>query len=219
MATLQVTLSTITDERRWDIETFSCNGRLDSLGLSYAEDSPKVTVVGRFPDGTEVPCTIKIPILMLMIMSPAIDDSVKTSGLLPGEINELVIDVESLDALALISGIIIKPKCFLAKNGLVCVRRIDPIDKQPFSTYLQVAKLAQALVMRPIWEDMVGKLTRILYQGDKQPWGAQISDLAALLFVPPSRQICARSRYAADPGRYAPAEFSTTVYDPPTSVW
>ncbi|KAK5310477.1 hypothetical protein LTR70_009447 [Exophiala xenobiotica] len=205
MATLEVTLSTIMDERGWDIETFSYNGRMDSLALSYAEDSPKVTVVGRFPDGIEVPCTIKIPILKLMIMSPAIDDSVKASGLLPGEINELVIDVESLDALALISGVIIKPECYLAKNGLVCVRRIDPIDTQPFSTYLQVAKLAQALVMRPIWDDMVGRLTRILYQGDKLPWGAQISDLAALLFVPPSQQICARSRYAADPGRYAPA--------------
>ncbi|KAK5079740.1 hypothetical protein LTR24_008988 [Lithohypha guttulata] len=186
MATLEVTLSTIMDERGWDIETFSYNGRMDSLALSYAEDSPKVTVVGRFPDGIEVPCTIKIPILKLMIMSPAIDDSVKASGLLPGEINELVIDVESLDALALISGVIIKPECYLAKNGLVCVRRIDPIDTQPFSTYLQVAKLAQALVMRPIWDDMVGRLTRILYQGDKLPWGAQISDLAALLFVPPT---------------------------------
>lgn len=201
MATLVVTPSSIMDERRWNLESFSWNGQLDLLSLAYVETSPKVAVFGRLSDATVVLCTTEIPIFKLMIMSPAIDDSVKWSGLLPSEISDVVIDVESIDALALITGIIINPEYHPGPKSIVCVRRIEEIHNQPFSTYLQVAKLAQTLVMRPIWEDMVNRLCHILPR----------SGVVVLLHPPASRQFGAQSRYAANTGRYAPSSHPSSL--------
>lgn len=159
------------DHRRGYLE------RMAPEDIATLDESRKVTFVGRLPNGQQLPCSMKVPILKASAMSVAISDAIDLANTYIENIDTIIIDVKNMKALSRLTSAIIEATTEYDWKSNYRLVGLGRVDELPFYSYWRNAQLAQEMGIRGILLEMVGRIKAMFYKEDQKSYGVQKGDI------------------------------------------